>query len=144
MRIQTTVKMNCGNSSATQNFTKKNSLNCGTAFLTDVRGLILLMWGCAVNRQPGYRARNLQRRGYRTPPPRSKILLKKNWFFSEKNWKKSTHHEWADPATFSIPRDRQSTWDFQETSLTPQRTWGFKPESKWTVQIPARDKTSPK
>ena len=33
-----------------------------------------LMCGGAVNRQPGDRARNLQRRGYRAPPPRSKIF----------------------------------------------------------------------
>ena len=38
-----------------------------------VRACILLMWSGAVNRQPGYRARNLQRRGYRAPPPRAKI-----------------------------------------------------------------------
>ena len=33
-----------------------------------------VMWDGAVNRQPGYRARNLERRGYRAPPPRTKML----------------------------------------------------------------------
>ena len=33
-----------------------------------------VMWSGAVNRQPGYRARNLQRRGYQAPPPRAKIF----------------------------------------------------------------------
>ena len=126
------------------------------------------MWSGAVNRQPGYRARNLQRRGYRAPPPRSKILsgarryhdrkfspdffvffdtficihikvLKKK----KKNKKKMSH----DPIyylTFDLPRKLQSTWDVQKISPQRQRTRGFKPEWKRIVEFLARLKTSPK
>ena len=43
-------------------------------YLQRISSSLQVMWSGAVNRQPGDRARNLQRRGYRAPPPRSKIF----------------------------------------------------------------------
>ena len=53
---------------------QKFFLNCASCFPASLLAGLLLMWSGAVNRRPGYRARNLQRRGHRAPPPRSKIF----------------------------------------------------------------------
>ena len=43
------------------------------------------MWGGAVNRQPGYRARNLQRRGFPDGMLHAPIYLLRKNIFSQKN-----------------------------------------------------------
>ena len=102
------------------------------------------MCGGAVNRQPGDRARNLQRRGYRAPPPLSKFFPDEKRNVFQKNWKNSTRQERSVITTFHLARELQSIWDFQETSLNHQRTWGLSLRRKRIVEILARIKTLPK
>ena len=123
------------------------------------------MWSGAVNRQPGDRARNLQRRGYRTPPPRSKIFSDARRHHDRKFspdffcfdtficihinvYKKTKKKEiglmtQTDFVTFDLPRELQSIWDFQEISPQRQRPWGFAPEWKQTCDLFARVKNLP-
>ena len=87
---------------------------------------LYMMWSGAVNRQPGDRARNLQRRGYRAPPPRSKIFSGASrhherkfspdayiYIRIKKKKKKIFFHDPTYYLTFDLPRELQSTWDFQ-------------------------------